>query len=235
MAETAALLADEVLPERPMRQWVLSLPYALWFLLATYPDSLTRVLGTAFRAICRFLLKKAGRTRASGHCGAVTLIQRFGSALNLNIHSRMIFLDGVYLPVAGAPPLFREVPGPTAAQLQALVQQIAERIGKALERRGLVECDLEIAWLSADSAGAPDKRISPRHLAMSWAQRLKRVFGIEIEACARCGGKLKILTNIDEPEIIAKILAHVQKMAPQQYLSELPLGARAPPLQVRLI
>jgi len=29
MAETAALLADEVLPERPLRQWVLSLPFAL--------------------------------------------------------------------------------------------------------------------------------------------------------------------------------------------------------------
>ena len=46
MAETAALLADEVLPERPLRQWVLSLPFALRFLLATDPDSLTRVLRT---------------------------------------------------------------------------------------------------------------------------------------------------------------------------------------------
>ena len=32
MVETAALLADEVLPERPLRQWVLSLPPALRFL-----------------------------------------------------------------------------------------------------------------------------------------------------------------------------------------------------------
>jgi hypothetical protein len=35
MAETAALPADEVLPERPLRQWVLSLPQALRFLLAS--------------------------------------------------------------------------------------------------------------------------------------------------------------------------------------------------------
>lgn len=47
MVETAALLADEVLPERPLRQWVLSLPLALRFLLATDPDALTLVLGTA--------------------------------------------------------------------------------------------------------------------------------------------------------------------------------------------
>ena len=38
MAESAALLADEVLPERPLRQWVLSLPHALRFLLATDPE-----------------------------------------------------------------------------------------------------------------------------------------------------------------------------------------------------
>jgi formylglycine-generating enzyme required for sulfatase activity len=44
MAETAALLADEVLPERPLRQWVLSLPYALRFLLATDSDSLKRAI-----------------------------------------------------------------------------------------------------------------------------------------------------------------------------------------------
>ena len=33
---------------------------------------------------------------------------------------------------------------------------------------------------------------------MSWARRLKRVFGIEIEACARCGGKLKIIASIED-------------------------------------
>lgn len=63
---------------------------------------------------------------------------------------------------------------------------------------------------------------------MSWARRLKRVFGIEIEGCARCGGKLKV---------IAKILAHLEKTAPAQPQVELPLGARAPPVpsQVSLL
>ena len=86
MAETAALLADEVLPERPLRQWVLSLPHALRFLLARNPAALTRVLGVVYRAISGHLLKRAALTRNIGHTGAVTLIQRFGSALNLNIH-----------------------------------------------------------------------------------------------------------------------------------------------------
>ncbi|HMN46652.1 MAG TPA: transposase zinc-binding domain-containing protein, partial [Povalibacter sp.] len=51
MVESAALLADEVLPERPLRQWVLSLPDALRFLLATDPESLTQVLRTVYRTI----------------------------------------------------------------------------------------------------------------------------------------------------------------------------------------
>ena len=160
LAETAALLAEEVLPKRPLRQWVLSLPFALRFLLATDPDSLTLVLRTVYRAIAGFLLKRAGLTHASGHPGAVTLIQRFGSALNLNIHFHMIFLDGVFVPVEGAQPVFRHLPAPMATELAALVQQIAARIGKTLERRGLIERDLDNAWLASDGeAGRLDDLI----------------------------------------------------------------------------
>lgn len=74
-----------------------------------------------------------------------------------------------------------------------------------------------------------------RHMAMNWAPGLRRVFGIEIEDCARCDGKLWIIVSIAEPEVVAKILAHLEKTAPDQHQSELPLGARAPPSQVRLL
>ncbi len=80
-----------------------------------------------------------------------------------------------------------------------------------------------------------DKPTTPRHVAMSWARRLRRVFGVEIEACARCGGKLKILARIEGPGVIAKILAHLQRTAPDQVQSGLPLGARAPPVQSPLL
>ena len=83
MAETAALVADEALPERPLRQWVLSLPHALRFLLATDPDAQT--LGVVHRTISHHLLEQAGHTRATGATGAVPLVQRFGSALNLDL------------------------------------------------------------------------------------------------------------------------------------------------------
>jgi ribosomal protein S27E len=70
MAESAALLADEVLPPRPLRQWVLSLPFALRFLLATDPNALTRVLGIVYRTISSHLLRAARVTRTSGAIGA---------------------------------------------------------------------------------------------------------------------------------------------------------------------
>ena len=44
MAESAALLVDEVFPEQPVRQWVLSFPYPLRFLFASRPDAMGRVL-----------------------------------------------------------------------------------------------------------------------------------------------------------------------------------------------
>jgi hypothetical protein len=69
---------------------------------------------------------------------------------------------------------------------------------------------------------------------MNWARRLMRVLGIEIEGRARCGGKLKIIASIEEPAVIARILAQLQRTAPPQYPPELPLGARAPPVQSRL-
>ena len=64
---------------------------------------------------------------------------------------------------------------------------------------------------------------------------MKRVFGIDIEACARCGGKLKVIASIEEPAVIAKILAHLERRGPHQHQSEWPLGARAPPAQSRLL
>ena len=85
MAESAALLVDEVLPEQPMRQWVSSFPFQLRFLFASRPEIMGRVLGIVHRVIAAHLVKKAGYTRATARTGAVTLIQRFGSALNLNI------------------------------------------------------------------------------------------------------------------------------------------------------
>ncbi len=73
----------------------------------------------------------------------------------------------------------------------------------------------------------PVQQPPPRHVAMSWAPRLKREFGIEIEHCTGCGGKLQIIASIEEPEAIAKILSHLRRTASETYPSALRALARA--------
>ena len=86
MAQSAAHLVDNVIPRVPVRQWVLSFPIPLRILFAAHPQLLTPVLQVIHRVIAGFLLKQAGLKGGAAHTGAVTLIQRFGSAANLNIH-----------------------------------------------------------------------------------------------------------------------------------------------------
>ena len=60
-------------------------PYPLRFLFASRPAIMGRVLGIVYRVIATHLIKKAGFSRKAAHTGAVTLIQRFGGALNMNV------------------------------------------------------------------------------------------------------------------------------------------------------
>ena len=84
MADTAAHLVDHVIPDVPVRQWVLSPPHALRYRVA-YDSHLLAVLIRIFiRAIFSSLRRRAracGILR--GQCGAVAFVQRFGSGLNL--------------------------------------------------------------------------------------------------------------------------------------------------------
>ena len=120
------------------------------------PASLTAVLGIVYRAIAAHLIRKAGLTQATAQSGAVTLIQRFGSALNLNIHFHLLVLDGVY--VRGADQLeFHRVPPPTTVELDRLLATITARVGRHLQRRG---------WLTRDTAGSQltlDRPAGDRH------------------------------------------------------------------------
>ncbi len=388
MAESAALLVDEVFPEQPVRQWVLSFPFPLRFLFASRPEVMTGVLGIVYRCIATHLIKKAGFSRKTAQAGAVTLIQRFGSALNLNVHFHMLFLDGVYVERPDGSLRFRWVRAPTSAELAGLTKTLARRIGHHLEHQGLLERDAENSYLADDElelgamaqlqsssityriavgpqqgrkvftlqtlpaceepfdtgvgkvagfslhagvaaradqreklerlcryisrpaiserrlsltpngnvryqlktpyrdgtthvifealdfiarlaalvpkprvnltrfhgvfapnskyrarvtpakrgrGGQPATTVDPeertpaeRRAAMRWAQRLKRVFGIDIETCAACGGSMRIIACIEEPDVIEKILAHLDAKVAEPDAPRRP-PCRAPP------
>ena len=50
------------------------------------------------------------------------------------------------------PPAFRRVGAPSARELEALIERIAERIGRALERKGLLTRDCDNSYLALDPA-----------------------------------------------------------------------------------
>jgi len=79
-----------------------------------------------------------------------------------------------------------------------------------------------------------------QHAAMTWAQRLKRVFNIDISTCDACGGAVKVipkafaaltgqaLASIEDPAVITQILAHLERKAESKEFNLLP-ESRAPP------
>jgi hypothetical protein len=113
----AAHLVDRDFPEVPVRQWVLSLPSALRYRLA-YDASLVRdVLQIFVRSVFARLRRSAGVSASDrqARCGAVSFVQRFGDALNLNVHFHSLVLEGIYVAEGDGRIGFRAVVPPTDA------------------------------------------------------------------------------------------------------------------------
>jgi hypothetical protein len=148
LVETSAHLVDHVIPKAPVRQWVLSFPWPLRLPFARQPDTLSRCLAVIIRAIDTDLVHRAGLTRTSGaQTIIVTLIQRFGSVLNLNIHLHMIALDGVYAVGKSDQTKFHRVKAPNQTELRTLLNRVIQRVVRKLEREDLLNPDPEQSWL----------------------------------------------------------------------------------------
>jgi len=156
MADSAAHLVDDVLPDVPIRQWVISFPYRIRFLLAYDPKLCRGVRRIFVRCVQGFLERRAREQGvASPRAGALVFVQRFGSALNLNLHFHGLFLDGAYSCVPGqlaprfhaAAPLEDEHVAELAAALRRRVTRYLQRLGR-LPRENDVEHD--------DTAPEPD-------------------------------------------------------------------------------
>ena len=77
---------------------------------------------------------------------------------------------------------------------------------------------------------SPGEEATPaeRRASMTWAQRLKRVFGIDIETCPACGGAVHIVACIEDPDVIEKILKHVDEKSPGSVSVGLPPSRASP-------
>ena len=147
MTESAARLVDAVLPPVPVRQWALSLPHRLRYLLA-WDHALARaVLGVAVRVLLGFQRHRGQRHGIrDGRSGCVTVIQRFGGGLNLNIHFHTLVLDGVFFADGEGGALgFRPLPPPTDDEVGLVLARIATRVQRVLRRRGLDPSDVDLS------------------------------------------------------------------------------------------
>jgi hypothetical protein len=150
MAERAAHLVDAVFPDVPVRQWVLSLPYRVRYQLAWDHDLCRAVVGVTMRAVLGWLRDRARLDGVQdGRGGAVAIVQRFGGALNLNVHVHALVMDGVFAPDDAGALTFHPAPPLTDLDVAEVLATVEPRIRRVLERRGLGDRDEaggEDAW-----------------------------------------------------------------------------------------
>ncbi len=133
MADSFAHLRDHVLPPVAVRQWVLTLPVQLRFLIAWRPKLIGLTLTLFLRALFAWQRRCARRQGiAKPLCGAVTCIQRFGSALNLNRHFHTLVPDGMFSEDSDGTVQFHSLPPPSVPDLERIARRFVPRLLKKL-------------------------------------------------------------------------------------------------------
>lgn len=149
MNETATHLVDSVLPTKPIRQWVISFPFPIRLCLAVRPKIMGKALDITHTTISAYYRKKANLPKAKSKTGAVTLIQRFGGSLNLNVHFHQLFIDGTYeLSDQGEPVDFYASDAPTPKELDHVLATIIKRMTRYLEKQKIIVKDEDDFQLS---------------------------------------------------------------------------------------
>jgi hypothetical protein len=136
MCDFAARLRDRVMPAVPVRQWVLTVPYELRAKLAFDP-SLTNLGPELMAAVSSWLRRRARGLGLRGtlKTGAVTVVQRFNSALDLSPHFHALVLDCVYSFPGGKKPVFHLTPSPRDEDVARVAAAVFRRVERKLKDR----------------------------------------------------------------------------------------------------
>jgi hypothetical protein len=193
MSDFAAQLVDRVIPRVPIRQWVLTVPHRLRARMMFDPALTSAVLRDLIRAISSWLRQRARRQGVVGaiKTGAVTVIQRFNSALGANPHFHTLFLDGVYTFPIGRAPVFHPTPAPTnedvarvaAAVFRRVERRLADREPGAVQRRFVEDAPVLAAMAEAAVGGVV--ATGPRR-----GRRIVRVRGVAADLDTFVMGRL---------------------------------------------
>ena len=271
MAESAALLVDEVFPARPVRQWVLSVPRQLRLLFAHDSGTMSAVLGVVNRCITSHLATTQSplrstssvppRSPTASRSAPVAAPRRSRCR---RCHRRRTSPSMTHpAPSAGSPctparPRARTSARSSSGRAATSAAPPRPRSGCrsppaaacATGSRPLgatappTSCSTRSSRYrarvtpagrgpgakrpSAEAAQGSDEG-SERRLSSGWARRLERVFGIDVEACADCGGRLRIIACIEDRRLIDSILAHLERRAAASSSTGSTARCRAPP------
>ena len=139
MVETAAHLADHVIPRLPVRQWVLSVPKRIRYAVQHDPKVQNLALHIFMSAIEQALQRSSPGAPQDSRGGAVVFIHRFGSLLNEHLHFHGVVIDGVFSGGEEGQAVFHpatDLHAPVFEQVQSAVRR---RLLKALAKRGVLE------------------------------------------------------------------------------------------------
>ena len=179
MNSQAAHLVERVLGAHPVRQWVLSFPIGLRYLMAYDASLCAEVLRLSVREIFRHYRRSAKRrgqvpSMVGPRCGAVTFIQRFSSSLQLNVHFHILLLDGVYVEEEDGGLRFRTGVKPSTEDLQRVVSKVADKVIALLRQRGeaaaerIAESEPALSVLAASSVQGRAVTKSRRGRTLHW-------------------------------------------------------------------
>src|SRR3989441_3069645 len=177
MAQTAAHLLECVITWVPTRQWVVSVPIPLRYWTAPLKELTAKVHTIIRTTIAQYYVHhavKSGIERQKVQPGSVTFIQRFGGALNLNVHYHCVFLEGVYLDRRdqGLKPRFVKAAPPSDADIARVLQKISRRVIRKLRHLGYLEVGIhEVEATGYDPLISEEPELA-RTLAASVTQRI---------------------------------------------------------------
>jgi hypothetical protein len=148
MHDGAAHLVDRVIPRVGVRQWVVTFAPRIRYHLAADPKLASATLAQVLRVIFAYHRRRARelgvRPSRANSTGAVSVWQRFNSALVLALHLHALVPDGVFVrmsPDLDARPFFVTLPEPTDDEIAALLDQIIRRVTELLRRHGRLDDD----------------------------------------------------------------------------------------------
>ncbi len=165
MTQTAAHLADHVIPPVPVRQWVISVPKRLRGFLADRPAAVRALTKIFLAEIERLLCAAAVVTidadtpaSARPRLGGISFLHRFGSALNHHVHLHACVTDGVFRPAAAeagsdATPAFLPARPITQADLAVLTERVRRRVIRWFRLARLLDAAAAAEMLAWENSG----------------------------------------------------------------------------------